>query len=100
MPFAENRGLRIHYIVEGSGPPLLLHHGFTGSHRDWESFGVVDELKDHFQLIMPTPEATVPATSRTTRRVTGSSRGPLMSSPSSMLSGSIRPTPAVTRTAG
>jgi pimeloyl-ACP methyl ester carboxylesterase len=27
MPYANNNGIRIHYEVEGSGPPLLLHHG-------------------------------------------------------------------------
>lgn len=52
MPSASNGVVRIHYVVEGIGPPLLLHHGFTGSSRDWETFGFVTALKDRFQLIM------------------------------------------------
>ena len=52
MPYARNGDVRIHYVVEGSGPPLVLHHGFTGSGRDWETFGFVDGLRDTFQLIM------------------------------------------------
>lgn len=54
MPFTTAPdGVRIHYAVEGTGPPLILLHGFTGSHRDWWSFGLVDALRDDFQLIMP-----------------------------------------------
>jgi pimeloyl-ACP methyl ester carboxylesterase len=52
VPSASNGVVRIHYVVEGIGPPLLLHHGFTGSSRDWETFGFVTALKDRFQLIM------------------------------------------------
>lgn len=52
MPFARNGDVRIHYVIEGSGPPLVLHHGFTGSAGDWTSFGVVAALRDEFQLIM------------------------------------------------
>ncbi len=52
MPYASNGAVRIHYVIEGAGPPLLLHHGFTGSSRDWETFGVVAVLRDSYQLIM------------------------------------------------
>jgi len=31
MPYADNRGVRIHYEVEGEGPPLVMQHGFTDS---------------------------------------------------------------------
>ena len=31
MPYADNNGVRIHYEVEGNGPPLVLQHGGTGS---------------------------------------------------------------------
>lgn len=27
MPYTGNDGTRIHYKVEGSGPPLILQHG-------------------------------------------------------------------------
>jgi hypothetical protein len=33
MPQATNNGIRIHYEVEGQGPPLLLHIGFMTSLR-------------------------------------------------------------------
>lgn len=53
MPYATAAdGARIYYIVEGDGPPLVLHHGFTGSYRDWWTFGFVDALRDDYQLIM------------------------------------------------
>jgi hypothetical protein len=31
MPYADNQGVRIHYQVEGDGPPLVMQHGFTDS---------------------------------------------------------------------
>jgi pimeloyl-ACP methyl ester carboxylesterase len=52
VPYASNGTVRIHYVIEGAGPPLFLHHGFTGSGRDWETFGFVDALRNRFQLIM------------------------------------------------
>ncbi len=53
MPYATAPdGIRIHYVTEGDGPPLILHHGFTGSHRDWWTFGFVDALRNAYRLIM------------------------------------------------
>ena len=52
MPYADNRGVRIHYEVEGDGPPLLLHHGFTLSLEEWRQFGYVDALKRDYRLIL------------------------------------------------
>ncbi len=49
--FVENAGVRIHYEVLGSGPPLLLHHGFTSSADAWRQWGYFDGLKDDFRLI-------------------------------------------------
>jgi pimeloyl-ACP methyl ester carboxylesterase len=40
MPFAVNRGVRIHYEVEGSGPPLVLHHGYQQGFRDFLGQGL------------------------------------------------------------
>ena len=39
MPYADNNGVRIHYQVEGAGPPLVLHHGLAGSLEDWSVLG-------------------------------------------------------------
>lgn len=36
MPFAEINGLNYHYEVSGSGPLLVLLHGFTGSLANWQ----------------------------------------------------------------
>ena len=30
MPYVTNQGVRIHYQIEGEGPPLVLQHGFSG----------------------------------------------------------------------
>jgi len=51
MAFFEHKGARLHYRVEGSGPPLVLIHGFGSSQLDWEL--QVPEWKDTFTLIMP-----------------------------------------------
>lgn len=52
MPFAENDGVRIHYAVEGSGAPLVLHHGYSGSLRHWYQNGYVAALQDRYQLVL------------------------------------------------
>ena len=52
MPFADNAGVGINYEVVGDGPPLVLHHGFTRSLRDWHDFGYVAALASDFRLIL------------------------------------------------
>jgi pimeloyl-ACP methyl ester carboxylesterase len=52
MSYADSRGIRIHYRVEGEGPPLILQHGFTQSIDDWYEFGYVDALKRDYRLIL------------------------------------------------
>ena len=53
MPYADNRGVRIYYHVEGAGPPLLLQHGFMGSVEDWRDYyGYIQVLKSDYRLIM------------------------------------------------
>jgi pimeloyl-ACP methyl ester carboxylesterase len=49
--FAENNGVRIYYEVQGSSPPLLLHHGWAGSSQGWRQFGYVDALTDSYRVI-------------------------------------------------
>jgi pimeloyl-ACP methyl ester carboxylesterase len=51
MPYADNQGVRIHYRVEGNGPPLVLQHGFLQSIEDWDEGGYSDALKG-FRLIL------------------------------------------------
>ncbi len=54
MPFTNNPvdGTKIHYEVEGSGPALLLVHGFSGSLRGWTDYGYVEALKEDYRLVM------------------------------------------------
>ncbi len=52
MAFVTVRGHRIHYHVEGDGPPLFLAHGFRASMDDWRQMGYVDALKGEYRLIL------------------------------------------------
>ena len=52
MPYADSAGVRIHYEMEGQGPPLVLQHGFTDSLVSWYEFGYVDALRREHQLIL------------------------------------------------
>lgn len=55
MPFANNDGIRIHYHVEGSGPPVVLHAGFTVDLEAWYEWGYVDALRPEYRLILIDP---------------------------------------------
>src|SRR5262250_1110568 len=52
MPYATKQGLRINYRVEGSGPPLVLQHGYTWHLGGWTRCGYVEPMKSHYQLIL------------------------------------------------
>jgi pimeloyl-ACP methyl ester carboxylesterase len=52
MPYTTNQGIRIHYQLEGAGPPLILHHGFTASLEAWYDWGYVDALQHDYRLIV------------------------------------------------
>lgn len=52
MPYVDNRGVRIHYEVEGEGPPLVLQHGFAQSMEGWYLCGYVDALKSNYRLVL------------------------------------------------
>ncbi len=52
MPYANNQGIRIHYRVEGVGPPLVLQHGFFWSVEGWYRVGYVDALRTSYRLIL------------------------------------------------
>ena len=52
MPYVENSGVRIHYHVEGEGPPLVLQHGLTSSPQNWYAYGFVEELQKDYRLIL------------------------------------------------
>ena len=52
MPYADNRGIHIHYETEGDGPPLVLHHWSFTSLESWYDYGYVSALKDDYRLIL------------------------------------------------
>ncbi|MGI8551525.1 MAG: alpha/beta fold hydrolase [Dehalococcoidia bacterium] len=52
MPYATNQGIRIHYEVEGSGPPLVLQHGLTSRLESWYDRGYVAALRSDYRLIL------------------------------------------------
>ena len=52
MPFADDRGIRIHYELEGDGPPLVLMHGFSGNRTSWYGYGFVEPLRSEYQLVL------------------------------------------------
>ncbi|MBU0595319.1 alpha/beta fold hydrolase [Candidatus Bipolaricaulota bacterium] len=52
MPYALNKGVRIRYELEGSGPPLVLQHWSLATLEDWYDCGFVDLLKADYRLIL------------------------------------------------
>jgi pimeloyl-ACP methyl ester carboxylesterase len=54
VPFVERNGVRIHYEVEGTGPPIVLIPGLGGSLEMWPYIGRPGLFPDH-QLILVDP---------------------------------------------
>ena len=52
MPYVQSSGARIYYKVEGTGPPIVMTHGYSDSLVDWYEAGYVDALRDDYQLVM------------------------------------------------
>ena len=52
MPYADNHGVRIHYELEGEGPPLVLLHGLSEDLEWWRDYGYVESLKKDYKLIL------------------------------------------------
>jgi pimeloyl-ACP methyl ester carboxylesterase len=52
MPFVDNKGIKIHYVVEGQGPSIVMLHGGPGSHKEWYVADHVNSLKNKYQLIL------------------------------------------------
>lgn len=52
MPFAYNDDVRIHYQIEGRGPPLILHHGYASSAQIWRQAGYTEALRGEYKLIL------------------------------------------------
>jgi pimeloyl-ACP methyl ester carboxylesterase len=52
MSYANNNGVKIHYKVEGQGPPLVLQHGLTSDLTSWKQYGYTDALREENKLIL------------------------------------------------
>jgi len=52
MPWANNHGVRIHYELEGEGPPLILLHGLSEDLAWCRDYGYVESLKNDYKLIL------------------------------------------------
>lgn len=54
MPFAVNPddGTKIHYEVEGSGPPLVLIHGLAWDLSRWNEYGYLPQLAADHRVVM------------------------------------------------
>lgn len=50
MATAHINGANLWYHVSGKGQPLLLHHGYTASHVNWQP--IADRLEDKYQVIL------------------------------------------------
>jgi pimeloyl-ACP methyl ester carboxylesterase len=52
MPRVDNKGISIHYRVEGNGAPLVLGHGITDSSEVFYERGYVAALKPKYRLVL------------------------------------------------
>lgn len=52
MLIAGPDGVRIAFETAGTGPPLVLLHGFFGDRGTWRSAGYVEALGDAFRLVL------------------------------------------------
>ena len=55
MPYVSSGDVRIHYRVEGNGPPLLILPGFSDSVETWYEYGYVKSLAGDYRLILVDP---------------------------------------------
>lgn len=52
MPYARQGDVRIHWESAGSGPPVVLVHGYTSNLRThWRASGWIDALAEHHQVV-------------------------------------------------
>jgi len=50
--FFDSNGVKIRYVVEGKGEPVLLIHGFTiNVETQWKAPGIIKELSKDYQVI-------------------------------------------------
>jgi pimeloyl-ACP methyl ester carboxylesterase len=48
----DSAGIKIHYLVQGAGEPVILIHGlYSSAQMNWGFNGVISELAQHYQVI-------------------------------------------------
>lgn len=52
MPHVVHAGVRIHYAVQGDGPPLVLHHGSGSNSAAWIQQGYAKLLRARYRLVL------------------------------------------------
>lgn len=52
MPTAHYGEFETYYDIEGSGPPLVMYHGLTGTGQRWKDTGYAEALAPHFTLLL------------------------------------------------
>ncbi len=52
MPYTKSGDVRIHYKVEGTGPPLVLHHWTFSALDWWVDLGYVEALRHDAMLVL------------------------------------------------
>ena len=53
MPYFDNEGVKIYYEFEGTGPDLVMIHGFSSNIDDnWRAPNWIETLKDENRLIL------------------------------------------------
>ncbi|MEP6870662.1 MAG: alpha/beta hydrolase [Anaerolineaceae bacterium] len=57
MSQATINGVNLFYDEHGSGEPILIHHGYTGSHYTWDD--VVPHLADRYRVFRMDCRGTV-----------------------------------------
>ena len=50
MPRIEVNGVELYFEEHGSGEPILIHHGYTGSHDGWVP--IAERLEDRYRCIL------------------------------------------------
>ena len=65
MAKLDRDGVKIHYEIHGSGPTLLLSHGYSSTARMWD--GQIAALKDRYQVIVWDMRGMANRTTRPTR---------------------------------
>jgi pimeloyl-ACP methyl ester carboxylesterase len=49
--FIDIDGVRLHYVMRGDGPPVVLLHGNTVTHADFAASGLIDRLARNHRVI-------------------------------------------------